>query len=215
MGVTALTPLPPPLLMSTGRTRNAKMSICAYVGDIATPIKTVGLPGEYRIETSEGVHALTDVPCRLDHGEYQTSRTMASTNLHFIRSFDIEISLRTTVSSRPSLPPLVVRCSSLFRSVSSSGNLLFPKVSWNSYESQIRVHEVWTGVDDLDGRPEGAMDVHEPPPPLLATVISIFFSAYVIVIVVIITLRDPSHRARQARGVPLYPIPLGPLPHVQ
>jgi hypothetical protein len=140
---------------------------------------------------------------------------MASTNLRFIRSSDIKISLRTTASSRPSSPPLVVRCSSLFHSAISSENLPFPEVSRNSYESQIRVHEVWTGADDLDGRPEGAMDVHEPPPPLLATAISIFLSASVIVIVIIITLRDPSRRARQARGVPSYPAPLGPLPRVQ
>ena len=130
----------------------------------------------------------------------QTSRaawTMASTNLHFIRSSDIEISLRMTASSQPSSPPLVVRRSSLFCSPSSSGNPPFPEVSWNSYKSQIRVHEVWTGADDLDGRPEGAMDVHEPPPPLLATVISIFFSASVVVIVVIITPRNLSHCAHR------------------
>ena len=111
---------------------------------------------------------------------------MASTNLRFIRSSDIKISLRTT--ARPSPPPLVVRRSSLFHSASSSGNLPFPEVSRNSYESQIRVHEVWTGADDLDGRPEGQMDVHEPPPPLLANAISIFSSASVVVIVVIITI---------------------------
>ena len=145
----------------------------------------------------------------------RAAQTMASTNLRFIRSSDIKILLQMTASSRPSSPPLVVRRSSLFRSASSSGNLPFTEVSRNLYESQIRVHEVWTGADDLDGRPEGAMDVHEPPPPLLATVISIFFSASVVVIVVIITLRDPSRRGRQARGVPSYPVPLGPFPRVQ
>ena len=69
--MTALTPLPPPPPTSTGRTRNAKTSIRAYVGDIAAPIETVGRPGEYRIETGEGVHASTDVPRRSNHGEYQ------------------------------------------------------------------------------------------------------------------------------------------------